>query len=141
MAEREQPTLLFNNGGKLYSLAEGAYADYAKKLMEAEAGRNDRKGLFGGLTTTKLRGIYAHIVNLYTKIDDQEAFAKSKGDIQYLKVKLAYEAGRMREVKDFLDKTHLMDMLDRVNAYDEYLLYCRYAESLVAFFKFYGGKE
>lgn len=141
MTEQNPVRLLFNKEGKRYQLTEGTYADYAKKLMEIEANRKDRKGLFGGLTTTKLRGMYAQIVNLYTKIDSQEAFEKSQGDVQYLKVKFAYEAGRAREVKTFLEKTNLMDMLDQVKSYDGFLLYCRYAESLVAFFKFYGGKE
>ena len=34
-----------------------------------------------------------------------------------------------------------MALLDQVHSYDQFILYCRYAESLVAYFKFYGGKE
>ena len=96
---------------------------------------------FPGLTTTKLRGIYAHIVNLASRIGSQEEFEKLKGDLQYLKVKMAYEAGRESAVKSFFEKTNLMGMLDSVPTYDRFLLYCRYAESLVAYFKYYGGKD
>ena len=34
-----------------------------------------------------------------------------------------------------------MDYLDSIQSYDQFVLYCRYAESLVAYFKFYGGEE
>lgn len=96
---------------------------------------------FPKLTMTKLRGIYGLIMNVYTRINVPEDFEKYKSEIQYLKVKMAYEAGRELSVKDFLDKTFLMHALDYVTSYDEFVLYCRYAESLVAYFKFYGGKD
>ena len=54
---------------------------------------------------------------------------------------MAYEAGRESAVKSFFEKAHLMGMLDSVLTYDQFLLYCRYAESLVAYFKYYGGKD
>ena len=61
--------------------------------------------------------------------------------MQYLRVKMAYEAGRDSAVKEFLEKTHLMETVRHIVTYEQFLLYCRYAESLVAYFKFYGGKD
>ena len=56
---------------------------------------------------------------------------------------MAYESGRERnrDVKEFVSQTYLMILLDQIQTYEQFVLYCRYAESLVAYFKFYGGKE
>ena len=58
----------------------------------------------------------------YTHLD-----VYKRQDLQYLKVKMAYEAGRESAVKSFFEKAHLMGMLDSVLTYDQFLLYCRYA--------------
>ena len=81
------------------------------------------------------------VMNVYTKVNCPEDYQKSKPDIQYLKVRMAYEAGREQAVKSFLTTTRLMDVLNKVTSYDQFMLYCRYAESLVAYFKFFGGKD
>lgn len=126
----------FTNGNKL---DETNYADKAKGYVEKA--RDDRGRLFGGLTTTKLRSIYGLIMNVYTKINEPSDFKKHQSDIQYLQVKMAYESGREPTVKQFVDSTHLMDAVSRIKTYEQFLLYCRYAESLVAYFKFYGGRD
>ena len=122
--------------GKAARINETNYADCANLLIQ--------KGMaekFGRLTSSKLRGIYSAIMNVYTKVSNPEDFESHRGDIQYLKVKMAYESGREPAVKSFLASTFLMDALDDVNDYETFILYCRYAESLVAYFKFHGGKE
>jgi CRISPR-associated protein Csm2 len=125
-------------------LNESNYALFAEKIMMK---LRDEK-LFGrdvssyrGLTTTKIRGIYGQIMNIYTRINTPEDFETCKSDLQYLQVKMAYEAGREQAVKTFFDKTDLMKLIKFIQTYDQFKLYCRYAESLVAYFKFYGGKD
>lgn len=120
-------------------LDETNYADKAKGCVEKS--KDNYGKLFGGLTTTKLRSIYGLIMNVYTKINEPSDFMKYRSDIQYLQVKMAYESGREQTVAKFIDKTHLMDAVSRIKTYEQFLLYCRYAESLVAYFKFYGGKD
>ena len=115
------------------------FARVADGIMLRE--KDSSNGFFKYLTTTKLRRIYGLIMNLYAQTNVPEDFAEHRGDLQYLKVKMAYEAGRERAVKDFLAATNLMAAIDSVSDYDKFMLYCRYAESLVAYFKFYGGKE
>ena len=134
-----------SNSVELMSLGNGAelnsenYAKIAESIMQGE--RRNERGIFKFLTTTKLRRIYGLIMNLYTQINVPEDFDEHRSDLQYLKVKMAYEAGRERSVKDFLNLTRLMEAIDSVTDYDKFMLYCRYAESLVAYFKYYGGKE
>lgn len=128
--------VLKNNNEELNDLTFPEFAE--KRVCVVESGKKTLA--FPELTTTKLRNIYGLIMNLYTKIGDAEDFEKHKKDIQYLKVKMAYEAGREPVVKKFLTQTYLMAGIDYIKTFEQFLLYCRYAESLVAYFKFYGGK-
>ena len=132
--------LSFTNGNKL---DETNYASFAEKIFRNAKNnvQENRNRWFGKLTTTKLRSIYGLIMNVYTKINEPSDFEKYQSDIQYLKVKMAYESGRDQTVKQFIDSTYLMDAVSRIKTYEQFLLYCRYAESLVAYFKFYGGKD
>lgn len=113
------------------------YAIIAEGIMrQTQDGR-----IFKNLTTSKLRRMYSFIMNLYTQINVPEDFFEHLGDLQYLKVRMAYEAGRERSVKEFLESTQLMSSIDSIKTYSQFMLYCRYAESLVAYFKFYGGRD
>ncbi|NHM16479.1 type III-A CRISPR-associated protein Csm2 [Eggerthellaceae bacterium zg-887] len=126
-----------NLGGA--TLSSENYADFAEKCILD--GRRGEGAPFRGLTTTKLRSLYGLIMNVYTRINLPEDFEIHKSDLQYIKVKMAYEAGRESAVKEFLGKTKLLEAIGKVESYEQFMLYCRYAESLVAYFKFYGGKE
>ena len=126
----------FGNG---ITLNETNYADKAKSYVEKS--KDNYGKLFGGLTTTKLRSIYGLIMNVYNRINEPSDFEKYQSDIQYLKVKMAYESGRDKTVKQFIDSTYLMEAVSQIKTYEQFLLYCRYAESLVAYFKFFGGKD
>ena len=116
------------------------YAQVAELIVRtAKAKGHD--SWFERLSMSKLRGIYGLITNVYTRVNKPDDLEGNMGDLQYIKVKMAYEAGRETTVKEFLKSTALMNALDNVKTYDQFILYCRYAESLVAYFKFYGGKE
>lgn len=122
----------------LGTLKEDEYAQVAEILIkqymdETPSGRR--------VTMTKLRSVYSLIANVYTRVTDEESFERDKADIQYIRVRMAYAAGRDQAVKAFLDKTRLMEALKEVMTYDQFKLYCRYAESIVAYFKYYGGKD
>ena len=133
MEERQKVVLCrFRNKTQI---DEENYADHAARIME------HREMDFPKLTTTKLRNIYGQIMNLQARVNCKEDFEKSTSDIQYLKVKMAYEIGREDSVKRFMEKTCLMEILAQVKSFEHFILYCRYAESLVAYFKYYGGKD
>ena len=116
------------------------YAKAAEVLVDSLKGDNTRTP-FGGLSMSKLRSIYGLITNVYTRVNTADDFEECRSDLQYIKVKMAYESGREGAVKEFVSRTGLMAALDQIATYDQFILYCRYAESLVAYFKFYGGKE
>lgn len=120
------------------------YAQVAEEIVSPPntdgrtRGMNDK---FKRLSMSKLRGIYGLVTNVYTRVNTPSDLEENLSDLQYIKVKMAYESGRDFTVKDFISETRLMALLDQVHSYDQFILYCRYAESLVAYFKFYGGKE
>lgn len=153
MGNSDQHTRLELGEGNCIS--DSTYASYADGLMKPSAdnfrdkakkqsagkSRDGAKRPFPNLSTSKLRSIYSQIMNVYTRIDSEEVFESCAGDLQYLQVKMAYEAGRERAVKEFLKETGLMNAIKNIKDYEQFKLYCRYAESLVAYFKFYGGKD
>ncbi|WP_321970917.1 type III-A CRISPR-associated protein Csm2 [Paratractidigestivibacter sp.] len=122
------------------AISGGNYAQAAEVIVSS-AKNGGQDSWFKSLSMSKLRGIYGLITNVYTRVNKPEDLEANMGDLQYIKVKMAYEAGREKAVKDFLSSTGLMNALDDVKTYDQFILYCRYAESLVAYFKFYGGRE
>ena len=118
------------------------YADMAEKIMAGEKGKGG--GFFGGsdkLTPTSLRSIYGVIMNINAEIDSEDDFEKHKSDLQYLKVRMAYEAGRKASIRKFLKATGLDAAISSIKSYEQFLLYCRYSESLIAYFKFYGERD
>ena len=63
-------------------------------------------------------------------------------EVKYLKVKFAYQAGRMREVREFGETARIKEHIDRVgDSFREYQWFARYMEALVAYHKFYGGRD
>lgn len=63
-------------------------------------------------------------------------------EIKYLKVKIAYQAGRERAVRDFVQKAELTKKIDEIGTdLSKYKEFAKYIEALVAYHKFYGGKD
>ena len=63
--------------------------------------------------------------------------------VKFLKVKLAYQVGRQgKVVADFAKEADLMAAIDSIGSdAKKYEEFARYVEALVAFHKFYGGKD
>lgn len=93
------------------------------------------------LTTSQLRNIHTMITELYnmvTYFDGEKLSDEIQSHVQYTKMKIAYNAGRDKYVKDFVVKSQLMDYLDAVgSSRAELVLVCHYSEALVAYHKFY----
>ena len=127
-----------------HAITDLNFAFFAEQFI-APPDRNTRKRQFAfpRLSMSKLRSIYSLITNIHARVNTPEDLEACMSDLQYIKVKMAYESGRERneDVKEFISMTYLMDLLDQIQTYEQFVLYCRYAESLVAYFKFYGGRE
>lgn len=104
------------------------------------------KNKFGAmeLTYSQIRNVNEFITSLYNKVQyvsaNENLTDNLIGDVGYTRAKLAY-ATRDKGVKDFLDKSKLMDYLNYVKenpTVNNLKMVCRYVESCVAFHKFYG---
>ncbi len=118
------------------------YVEQAEKVMQdlQAAGKGQIK-----LTTSKIRSILAMVSELYNDAQRLRAENLSEdlvGRVQYLKMRVAYEAGRDDVVRDFVEMAQLLGEIDRVGRKKERLiLFCHYMEALVAYHKFLGGRD
>lgn len=63
-------------------------------------------------------------------------------EVKYLKVKLAYQSGREPSVKAFEKKAELLKEISGIGKdFNKYMSFARYVEALVAYHKYYGGKD
>lgn len=128
---------------------DGNYVDVAEKVILSlkEKGRpNKRTGekeLL--LTTSKIRNLLAMTADIYNEVVNQKDSVLSENmcsRIAYLRVRFIYESGRDNNVKDFVLQSKALDILKSIgNSKKNYILFCRYMESLVAFHRYYGGKD
>lgn len=131
-------------------LSEKTYVDQAeqvlKKLTEPYQSKDGRTVYPQIVTTSKIRNILSMAADIYDKTL-QNTDAKLNDDIvsriEYLRVRIIYECGRdERGVKKFVNEAKLIDYLKMINGdKGKYILFYRYLEALVAFHKFYGGKD
>ena len=109
--------------------------------------KNSKRGSKDTLTTSAIRNILSSTSEIYDMVRSQGPEAV-RDKLAYLKVKLIYQSGRNAAVKSFVKVSKLIQALDRLERYyqkpDEkamIILFCRYMEALVAYFKYYGGKD
>lgn len=100
---------------------------------------------FGNLTTSKIRNILTLVNEIYKEVVllPQNKLPDDIVDrIRYLKVRLAYEAGREKDVKNFVIKTALMEGIDEIKGDKEkFMRYAKYLEALVAYHRYHGGDD
>ena len=88
------------------------YVEQAEKVMQdlQAAGKGQIK-----LTTSKIRSILAMVSELYNDAQRLRAETLSEdlvGRVQYLKMRVAYEAGRDGIVMDFVKKAELLEEIE-----------------------------
>ena len=125
------------------------YVDEAERVIKGLI-RTDK---FGNskldLTTSKIRNILSMVSELYTDAQhsrEDKLDADMVSRVQYLKMRIAYEAGRddndrVHPVKDFVMAAKLMQYIDEIKSRQDLILYCNYMEALVAYHRFYGGHD
>lgn len=97
------------------------------------------------ITTSKIRNLLSLISDIYNveKLSTgADISAASAAKIGMMRVRTAYEAGRDSATKDFVEKAKLLQYLKGIGTDREKLIrFAHYMEALVAYHKFYGGKE
>ncbi len=108
------------------------------------------------VTTSQIRKFLTAVNTVKEKISMHRMNNKEEDDslpvslqaqIKYLKVKLAYQIGRNKgkygnPVEEFEKEAGLMKWIDEIKgSAKEYDKFSNYIEALVAYHKFYGGKD
>lgn len=118
-----------------------ARADQVIQELKGSMGRNYQR-----FTTSKIRNILAMVSEIYNDVITEQDDALSpdlQNRIEYLKVRLVYECGREPNVvKPFVTKAGLLELLNNIgDSRDNFKKFSRYMEALVAYHRFYGGKD
>lgn len=118
------------------------YVDVAESVILAL--KNENNGRLA-LTTSKIRGLLSMTASIYTDVQRDRSKTLSEelqSRVQYLRMRVAYEAGRDPVVKKFVIKAELLEQLSNIRADKErLLLFCRYMEALVAYHRYHGGND
>jgi CRISPR-associated protein Csm2 len=101
---------------------------------------------YQNFTTSKIRNILAMVNAIYNDVlneQNEKLNSELQSRIEYLKVRLVYECGREpRIVKPFVDKAKLLNLLESIgDNRKRFLDFARYMEALVAYHRFYGGRD
>lgn len=121
------------------------YVEEAENVILEMKKMKDRGEKNAEITTTQLRNLLAMAADIYNTIMHQNSDALTeeiKSRIEYMKVRFFYEAGRNEGVKILINQANLMGVLKNIKGSREnYILFNRYMEALVAFHRYYGGND
>lgn len=126
----------------------GAEAEAVMQKLKAEKDRQGRSGI--KVTTRQLRKILSAVNVLNNKVEvyrTKEPGATTlpsdlAAEVQYLKVRVAYQAGRDKAVRQFVDQADLIGKINDIgHDLAKYEAFARYMEALVAYHKYYGGRD
>ena len=98
------------------------------------------------LTTSKIRNILAMFSEIYNEVmfdsESNELTEDSVSKINYMRVRLAYECGRDSDVKNFNKASNLIENIKSIGKNrEQFILVFHYMEALVAYHRFYGGRD
>ena len=112
------------------------YLEQAEKLMQSSE-------VF--ITTSKIRRLYSLATEIYNEErlrTEQELTAESIAAVGMMRVRIAYECGRDEKVKSFVKQAKLLEYLKGIGSSRvKFIKYTLYMEALVAYHKFFGGRE
>ena len=128
------------------TIDEKNYVDKAEEAIKKLKEQKDRKGKnIPVVTTSKLRNLLAMASDIYNDVLNAKDEKLSKdiiGRINYMKLRFYYEAGREESVKRLLETAEVLKIINEIgDSRSNYFLFSRYMEALVAFRKFYCGKD
>lgn len=116
-------------------LDKTTYVDKAEKIIKTGDIRIKRNQI--RIILDLINEVYIPVKNSKQK----ELSDDVKSKLQYVKMKIAYQAGRDKDVKDFVQKSNIMGYIDEVKDKDGLFLLAHYMEALVAYHRFYIDKE
>lgn len=97
------------------------------------------------ITTSQIRNLLSLTADIYNEaitLNENTLNERIRGRITYLKIRFIYEAGRDKKMGEFVKESKIIECLDEIgNSKENYILFSRYMEALVAYHRFYGGRD
>lgn len=121
---------------------DSSYVGKAENVIKEMKRENFKKGR-DTLTTSQLRKLLSMTGTLYDRVQF-EGLEKVMDRIAYLRIQFIYQGGRNAAVKEMIDKAEILAILEKVQKNQEkadFIRFCHYMEALVAYFKYYGGRD
>ena len=123
-------------------LTKENYVDQAERVMRGICSDKDKRNI---VTTSKIRNILSMVSDIY---NDARRWQKETLDsdmisrIQYLKMHVAYDAGREKSVRILVEKAGIFQAIDEIGkSRDNLIVFCHYMEALVAYRKYLGERD
>ena len=120
------------------------YVEDAEKVFRDWYSTRDKK-----ITTSKIRGLLSGMSDIYNdvvRVEGEELPQDIVDRIQYLKVQFVYEYGRDDKkdgpVRRFINESKILNKIDKIGtSKKKFIEMERHIEALVAYHRFYGGKD
>lgn len=131
---------------KVHLEPDSNYVAKAQEIVEELYGIKSGGQTIGKITTSKLRNFLSmasDIYNVEVRRTEHDLLPSSKQALMLMRIRIAYECGRENStnVKQFVLRTNMISYLLGIESREDFIAYSHYLEALVAFHRFYGGKE
>ena len=125
---------------------EENYVVKAESVILKLSKQVDKQGkVVAMVTNSKIRNLLSMSADIYNQVLDckeDKLPQELNGRIEYLRIRFIYECGREPKVKAFVKQAEILEILKEIRqSKKNYLLFSKYMEALIAFHKYYGGKE
>lgn len=115
------------------------YVDEAERIMRSLMSQPEK------VTTSKIRNLLSLVTDIYNTENirtEEKLLPESIVKLNLMRVRVAYECGRDDTVKSFVAQTNLLEYLKGISTDRADLIrFAHYMEALVAFHRYFGGKE
>lgn len=125
---------------KIISDYETDYSKTAEKVIKTLVEKYGERKI---LTTSKIRNILAMTADIYNDVNDPSEMKGGilseniQARIRYLKIRIIYESGRENDVKNFVEESCIVDIINSIgDKKANYIRFSRYMEALVAYRKY-----
>lgn len=120
------------------------YVDLAEEIMHKELTLNGQKNK-KVITTSKLRNWFSianDIYNVESRSAESKLKAESRMKLVNLRLRIVYDAGKDSKIKDFVTSANLLSYIKGIGSSREQMIrFAQYMEALVAYHKYFGGRE
>lgn len=124
---------------KANTVKKDNYADKAEEVIKKQKNKQS-------ITTTQLRPILTKINGIIekSKNNKNDLDTEDLSQLQYLKMTIAYAAGREKKTKFFIEDADILEFINIISnsrKKEDLELFGKYFESLVAYHRYYGGND